>query len=61
MKSDVNIVFETVNFRYFNNFFMIVSCEKGLRELLDIDDAIGSRLIEMKRRKLNFRVYDNTN
>ncbi|EPZ58923.1 putative aAA ATPase [[Clostridium] sordellii ATCC 9714] len=44
---------------------MIVSCEKGVDELLDIDEAIGSRLIEMskdylvemKGRKLNFRVY----
>lgn len=64
-KSDVNIVFEIVNFRYFNNLFMIVSFEKGVDELLDIDEAIGSRLIEMskhclveiKGRKLNFRVY----
>ncbi|CEP41773.1 ATP-binding protein [Paraclostridium sordellii] len=64
-KSDVNIVFEIVNFRYFNNLPMIVSCEKSADELLDIDEAIGSRLIEMskdylvemKGRKLNFRVY----
>ncbi|MVO75613.1 DNA replication protein [Paeniclostridium sordellii] len=64
-KSDVNIVFEIVNFRYFNNLPMIVSCEKGADELLDIDEAIGSRLIEMskdylvemKGRKLNFRIY----
>lgn len=64
-KSDVNIVFEIVNFRYFNNLPMIVSSEKGSRELLDIDEAIGSRLIEMSRdylvelkgRKLNYRFY----
>ena len=64
-KSDINIVFEVVNFRYFNNLPMIVSSEKGARELLDIDEAIGSRLIEMSRdylvelkgKKLNFRIY----
>ncbi|MBS6024994.1 MAG: ATP-binding protein [Paeniclostridium sordellii] len=64
-KSDVNIVFEIINFRYFNNLPMIVSCEKCVEELLDIDEAIGSRLIEiskdylvkMKGRKLNYRVY----
>ena len=64
-KSDVNIVFEIVNFRYFNNLPMIVSCEKCIEELLDIDKAIGSRLIEMskdylvqmKGKRLNFRVY----
>ena len=64
-KSDVNIVFEIVNFRYFNNLPMIVSCEKCVDDFLDIDEAIGSRLIEMskdylvqmKGKRLNFRVY----
>ena len=64
-KSDVNIIFEIVNFRYFNNLPMIVSSEKDVEELLDIDEAIGSRLVEMGKdymvvirgRKLNFRVY----
>lgn len=63
--SDINIMFEIVNFRYFNNLPVIVSCEKCVDELLDIDEAIGSRLIEMskdyliimKGMKLNFRVY----
>ncbi len=64
-KSDVNIMFEIVNFRYFNNLPVIVSCEKDIEKLLEIDEAIGSRLIEMskdylvvmKGSKLNFRVY----
>ena len=54
-----------MNFRYFNNLPMIVSCEKCVEALLDIDEAIGSRLIEMskdylvvmKGKKLNYRVY----
>lgn len=64
-KSDINIMFEIVNFRYFNNLPVIVSCEREVEELLDIDEAVGSRLIEMskgsvvefKGRKLNYRVY----
>ncbi|MGL5718787.1 MAG: ATP-binding protein, partial [Paraclostridium sp.] len=64
-KSDVNIVLEIVNFRYFNNLPMIISSEKCVDDLLDIDEAIGSRLVEMskdylvqmKGRKLNYRVY----
>lgn len=64
-KSDINIIFEIVNFRYFNNLPLIVSCEKCMEELLDIDEAIGSRvyemsknyLVEIKGRKLNFRIY----
>ncbi|WP_155484310.1 hypothetical protein [Paraclostridium sordellii] len=42
-KSDVNIVFEIVNFRYFNNLPMSISSEKDLEELLDVDKDIGSR------------------
>lgn len=45
--SDVNIMFEIVNHRYFNNLPVIVSCEKGIDELMDIDEAICSRLVEM--------------
>lgn len=29
-KSDVNIMFDTVNFRYFNNLPIIISCEMGI-------------------------------
>ena len=29
-KSDVNIMFEIVNFRYFNNLPIIISCEMGI-------------------------------
>lgn len=63
--SDINIVFELINHRYFNNLPIIVSTEKSFEELLDIDEAIGSRLIEMskdylvtiKGKKLNYRIY----
>ncbi|MDU6482956.1 MAG: hypothetical protein E6538_13250 [Paeniclostridium sordellii] len=64
-KSDVNIVFKIVNFRYLNKFHMIISSEKEIEELLGIEGAIGSSfiemskgyLVEMKHRKLNFRCY----
>ncbi|MDB8804790.1 DnaA ATPase domain-containing protein [Romboutsia sp. 1001216sp1] len=63
--SDVNIIFEIVNHRYFNNLPLIVSSEKSVEELIGIDEAIGSRLIEMSKnylvkisgKKLNFRIY----
>ncbi len=62
--SDVNIIFEIVNHRYFNNLPVIVSCEKRVSELMDIDEAICSRLIEMcgdyiceiRGKKLNYRM-----
>ena len=65
--SDINIMFEIVNYRYFNNLAMIISTEKCGKELLEIDEAIGSRILEMtkdynielKGHKLNYRIYDN--
>ena len=63
--SDINIMFEIVNYRYFNNLPMIISTEKGGKELIEIDEAIGSRILEMakdynmelKGGKLNYRIY----
>lgn len=66
-KSDINIMFEIINFRYFNNLPIIVSTEKSFNELLEIDEAVGSRIIEMAKshvielrgKKLNYRIYGN--
>ena len=63
--SDINIIFEIINHRYFNNLPMIISTERGRDELLKIDEAIGSRILEMcghysielKGSKLNYRIY----
>lgn len=61
--SDVNIVFELLNFRYFNKLPVIVSCEIDVDGILKVDEAIGSRLYEMCRcvqmrgKKLNYRMY----
>lgn len=64
-ESDVNIVYEIVNYRYMNNLPIIISTEKSLSELLAFDEAIGSRIIEMcrgnivqlKGTELNYRLY----
>ena len=63
--SDINIIFEIINYRYFNNKPMIISTEKFSNNLLDIDEAIGSRILEMckdfsielKGKHLNYRIY----
>lgn len=63
-ESDINILFEIVNYRYVCNLPMIVTSEKTTSELLDFDSAIGSRLIEMaegriiefKGNELNYRL-----
>lgn len=64
-ESDVNIVYEIINYRYMNNLPLIISTEKSLDELLTFDEAIGSRIIEMCRgniiqlqgKELNYRLY----
>ena len=64
-KSDINIMFEIINHRYFNNLPVIVSTEKSFDELIEIDEAVGSRIVEMsknhlvqiKGKKLNYRIY----
>ncbi|MBO5610615.1 MAG: ATP-binding protein [Eubacterium sp.] len=48
-KSDVNIMYEIVNYRYLNNMPMIISTEKKPEELMEFDEAIGSRILEMCR------------
>lgn len=66
-KSDINIMFEIINYRYFNNLPMIISTECSRNVLLSIDEAIGSRILEMCKnnivefygRSLNYRLYSN--
>lgn len=62
--TDINIMYEIVNYRYMNNMPIIISTEKSPSELLAFDEAIGSRLIEMCRgniiqlhgKELNYRL-----
>jgi DNA replication protein DnaC len=46
-QGDINIAFELINFRYNNpDLITILSSEKVLTELLEIDEAVGSRIYE---------------
>lgn len=47
--ADVNIAFEIINYRYVNQLRTIVSTEKTPQELLAIDEAVASRIIERAR------------
>ncbi|WP_261830583.1 ATP-binding protein [Inconstantimicrobium mannanitabidum] len=46
-ETDINIMFELINYRYLNNLPMIVSTEFSIERLLEFDEAIGSRVHEM--------------
>ena len=45
--SDLNIIYEIINHRYLAKLPMIISTEKTLDELMEFDEAIGGRIIEM--------------
>ena len=48
-QADVNLAFQILNHRYMNKQMTIISTEKNTDDLLDIDEAIGSRIIEMSK------------
>lgn len=51
-ESDINIMFEIINYRYLNRKPIILSSELLQNDLLDFDEAVGSRLIEMSKGKI---------
>ena len=63
-ESDTNILYELVNYRYMNNRPLIISKEYLTEQLLEFDEAIGSRIVEMCRgniiqltgKELNYRL-----
>lgn len=46
-QADINIAFEIINYRYNNDeLITIISSERTINDLLDIDEAVGSRIYE---------------
>lgn len=48
-ESDINIMFEIINYRYLNHLPIIVSTEYPVEDLLNFDEAVGSRIYEMSK------------
>ena len=46
-ESDINIMFEIINYRYLNFLPVIVSSEFSIDRLLSFDEGVGSRIYEM--------------
>lgn len=65
-ESDINIMFEIINHRYLNHLPIIVSSEFPVYKLLDFDEAVGSRILQMCKgytveiegRENNYRLKD---
>ena len=49
-EGDINLAFDILNARYNNvNLLTVISSEKTIEDILDIDQAIGSRIYERKQ------------
>ena len=48
-ESDVNIMFEIINYRYLKFLPIIVSSEFTIEKMLEFDEGIGSRIYEMSK------------
>jgi len=46
-ESDLNIMFEILNYRYLNHLPLIISTEFVVENLLSFDEAVGSRIYEI--------------
>ena len=60
-ESDTNIMYEIINYRYFKNLPIIVTSEKTVDDLIEIDEAIGSRLYEMSKNYIATMMGENLN
>lgn len=50
--ADIRLAFEIINYRYNNQLVTIISTEKLPQELVEIDEATGSRIIEKARNNI---------
>ena len=64
----LEIMFDLINYRYLNKKAVIITCEMLVNQLLDLDEAITSRILEMSRGyvvqiqkdvKMNYRIWGN--
>lgn len=44
---EMDVVFEVLNYRYLNHLPIVLSSERTIMELLQLDEAVGSRIQEM--------------
>jgi DNA replication protein DnaC len=47
--SDINTTFKIINYRYNENLPTIISSELSIAEIIELDEALGSRIAEMTK------------
>jgi DNA replication protein DnaC len=69
--ADINLAFEIINYRYCSHkLITIISCERFVDDILDVDEAVGSRIYERTKagtlleishdKSKNYRMGKNT-
>ena len=56
--ADVMVAFEIINYRYVNGLTTLISSEKSIDDIRDIDEAIGSRIYQMAEGYRNVIIYE---
>lgn len=63
--ADVKLAFEIIDYRARNNLITVISSELDVNDLIEIDEALGGRIVQMtkgnryiisKDRKKNYRL-----
>lgn len=63
--ADIRIMYEIINHRYLNSKPLLISSEYTLEKIIDFDEALGTRILEMSKgyiykfdsKECNYRVY----
>jgi len=59
--ADINLAFELINYRYNKkNLITVISSERNISEIMEIDEAIGGRIFELSSKK-NYAVNISNN
>ena len=58
--TDLKYIIEIINYRYTNNLKTLITSERVIDELIDIDEATFSRVIEMSGNYLSVIPKDKT-
>lgn len=51
--ADIRLAFELIDYRLRNNLITIISSERTLKELVAVDEGLGSRIVDMTATQLN--------
>ena len=50
--ADRKYIYKVINTRYLKGMPIIISTEKGIKEILEFDEAVGSRIVEMAQNNI---------